>query len=244
MSYTVVAPISHYSFNDNAATTNVIAALGLDGTANFNTSDKTIAGKVSTALGFTSGNYITCGTVAANGWDLQVFSIAFWFKPLNNIDGNSGQQCATDAGSRVTVGFYPQAQGSDGELMGIYYNGGWKVTGTGITTWSNSTWYHVVYTVDTVNHVQKIYVNGVLINTTTETAVVSYSTARQCGFGREILNSIRHWLGGLDDMRIYDYVLVQADIDAIYNGGVGTPDSTIIISDEVSGFMTCMRGFW
>lgn len=168
---------------------------------------------------FDGNDEITLGNISDAGLDLQQASYSFWFTPKNTISGDSGEQYIIDIGSRSAVGLYLLEGGagaSNGELSAAYFDGtAQRGTNSGVTAFTAGTWYHVVYTLDTVGNEQKIYLDGVLKDTTTWSASVAYVTTRQAGYGAHILGSEDWFNGTLDDVLIYDRILTQEQVTAL-----------------------------
>ncbi|MFH1642807.1 MAG: LamG-like jellyroll fold domain-containing protein, partial [Nanoarchaeota archaeon] len=168
-------------------------------------------------------DYIDIGTIADVDLDLQQGTYAFWFSPVTSISGDSEEQFIVDIGSRVIVGFYLGSvtglgsTSTNGEISGMYYDGTNQLsTDSGITIWNADQWYHVVYTLDTVNDVQEIYINGELKNTTANSNPVEYVPSRKAGFGAEIINREDYFGGSIDEVRIYNRSLSAEEIQQLY----------------------------
>lgn len=80
-------------------------------------------------------------------------------------------------------------------------------------------WYHVVVTRSLTD--LKLYVNSTLINTTDATGTLPvYGTTPLAFIGNRNVN-LRPWNGIIDDLRIWDYALTQAEVDMV-NGVDGS----------------------
>jgi Concanavalin A-like lectin/glucanases superfamily/Secretion system C-terminal sorting domain len=81
------------------------------------------------------------------------------------------------------------------------------------TSHSNNTWYHYVCTYDGIT--SKIYKNGVLISS----AATTWNTANNSNIFRLGLTeqgSTGYFSGAIDDLKIYNYALSQADVTSLY----------------------------
>ncbi len=109
--------------------------------------------------------------------------------------GNSGEQ------GKVSFGF-------DGE--GIQWN--WHMV-TNTTVLDPNEWYHIVAVLGSSG--QKLYINGVeeASNPTTETSIINAGVwlGREMRFGNGRLNGV------LDEFRIYNRALSEAEIQELYN---------------------------
>ena len=107
-----------------------------------------------------------------------------------------------------------------GAKLTLYMTGG--VTVNGSTTLSNSTWYHVAFTVDVgVTDGVKFYVNGDPEDYT-GTSAASAPNGTNVGFnlGWNDVAS-RYWNCKIDELAFFHSALSASDISDIFNGGNG-----------------------
>jgi len=140
-------------------------------------------------------------------------SIALWINPdalshsgmrtilaLATSNDSSGIQIGTDLG-RPAIWRWGTSSGS----APVKYNG----------TWTDR-WYHMVYTYDTRAHT--LYVDGVLVGSAMNLPVTGTIGNAVLGcYDADLLGS-EMYEGLLDDLRIYDKVLSQAEIDRLQQG--------------------------
>jgi len=84
---------------------------------------------------------------------------------------------------------------------------------TGVTV-NGSTWYHIVLTHSSVDNINKVYVNGILIDT--------YTHALSSSTGMFIGCNYKHkdkFIGIIDELGVWDKVLTSTDVSALYNSG-------------------------
>lgn len=161
---------------------------GGDDTAKLNT------GLTPTGLGITSGPYtmtawVQLNTNATDDLDNMVFGGA--------ADNNNGQ---------LHNGFRDE----------VPHQGHWGNDTTGGTALVNdsSTWYHVAWTYSAAPGTQEIFVNGVLVATDTGKGAIS-GGGTELAIGWTGRDSNDAFNGKIDDVRIYDNVLSQAEIAAL-----------------------------
>jgi hypothetical protein len=77
-----------------------------------------------------------------------------------------------------------------------------------------NTWYFVFNTWDSQTKLQKVYVNGNLVGTHASGGLLQVISGTRSGGGLQV--GIGH-SGDIDDLRIYNRVLSDAEIQAIYN---------------------------
>ncbi len=83
-------------------------------------------------------------------------------------------------------------------------------------------WYHIVGVYDHEGHVQKIYRNGKLINTRStvgDTDIVTNDSPLKIGYG-EIASHFGHFIGKIDEVRIYNRVLTDGEISTLASQGM------------------------
>jgi sugar lactone lactonase YvrE len=124
---------------------------------------------------------------------------------------------------------FSYGQGSNSNAFGASYNAtvcelfGYANNLSVASANSNNTWYHFVYTYDGTN--ARIYKNGVLLTTVAKawnTLNSSNIFKLGIGVGNEFLFN-----GAIDDLKIYNYALGQADITSLYtNNTLSSSDFT------------------
>ena len=86
-----------------------------------------------------------------------------------------------------------------------------------VTTLLSDTWYHLACTYDT-SQGMKIYINGVLDNSNSNTGTISATaiTGRHIGTYQDLLNFFD---GNISMLSVYNRYLSQSDVDTLYNNG-------------------------
>lgn len=88
---------------------------------------------------------------------------------------------------------------------------------------NNGQWHHIAYTVDASTDVTQLYIDGVLVGTTT-TPTFTLPSFNNFEVGRLGRNSPTDaYAGSVDDLRIYDTVLSTSEIATLAQGAVGDP---------------------
>jgi len=116
----------------------------------------------------------------------------------------------------------------------------------GLSNYSTGTWYMVTTTYDGIHY--RLYVNGSLADEITCTGTVQTSDiplriGRRSGAGK-----YNNWFQGkIDDIRIYNRGLTQADIDLLFIEGehtviVSQPESKSVCADHSTSFSVCAGG--
>ncbi len=107
-------------------------------------------------------------------------------------------------------------------VSGLYHAGflsyrnshsGTEIAGTG--------WHHVVYTVDTTDDEQVVYIDGTPVETDNHTASIVYSNGNNTYIGRHGSLSTGFLHGKVDDARIYDRALTAVEVADLFAGNLG-----------------------
>jgi hypothetical protein len=145
---------------------------------------------------------------------VPVYTITFWFR----VDGGSGQRDIFSAYALgVQHGILLELSG-DGTLRYLHRyplgtGGGTNIYTT--TTYDDGAWYHaaMVKSVDTI----ALYINGELVDSTADTSEFNPGDAFGVALGclDDERGLARLLPGAMDDVRIYDRVMSQEEIQAI-----------------------------
>ena len=166
-------------------------------------------------------DWIECSGPTGNS---GAFSLALWI----NRDGSVSQVTTIASQYDVTASdrywFLQQKTFSTGNIFTTNPNpntSAGKVE-TETTFIANSgTWYHLVALHDAVAGEQRLYIDGVLVDSDTSTGF----QATTIGLSLGALDGIQFWSGKLDDVRQYDRAITQAEIThlATSRGVLGPP---------------------
>jgi len=93
-------------------------------------------------------------------------------------------------------------------------------------------WHHVAFSRDSVTGVVKVYVDGVLNSTATSATGVKTTPFASLGRIEDTGGTIDYFAGTMDDVRIYNRVLADAEVSTIKNiGQPVSPPATTYVSD-------------
>jgi hypothetical protein len=179
-----------------------------------------VEGNDGSALQFDGQNdYVNLGTLA----ELYIpgnYTYSAWFRVGEDINGDSGPQYLLCIGSRSDLVFgVEDGVGVDGDLSLHYYDTAlsFHAVGVGQTVWSSGDWHMVAGTKDSaVGH--KIYLDGELRNSDTNTNNDNYATSRMISLGARAWTGHQYYNGAIDDVRIYNRTLTQDEIQKIMRG--------------------------
>lgn len=116
------------------------------------------------------------------------------------------------------------------------------MTGLTVTSHFNTAdWQSIVATVDRTNDLMKIYVNGV---ESTGGGVDISNLTGNINPDKDLtisdLNFAQPARGRLDDFGIFDHVLSQSEVDAIYNGGTGQTLGAIYVPEPTTSLLSIL----
>ena len=189
-------------------------------------------GKYGNALSFDGANdYVNVPDAAS--LDLTSWTISAWIYPTS-LPSVTWKTILCKGGD--CTNYYLQTYGT--ELEGGFESpaGNWRRFRTTGAALQLNTWYHVAFTFDDATNTGKVYINGGERFSKTETAA-PVTTATPLRIGTDNWNE--NWSGLLDDLRIYNRALSQAEIQTEMNtplGGVPPPsfDFSLANSGNIS----------
>ena len=189
------------------------------------------------------GDYVGFGTPA----DLYLpdtYTYTAWFKPGEDIRGDSGAQYLLCIGSRSDLVFgVEDGVGVNGDLSLHYYDTdpGFHAIGVGQTSWHADEWHMVAGTKDATGH--KIYLDGALRSFDTNINQDNFggATTRMISLGARAWTGHQYFKGAIDDVRIYNKALTAEEILQVMGGNTavaGDPEpargATVDITDITS----------
>ena len=213
------SPIAYWTMDDNAANTTVVdsSGRGNHGTAQRNTSSLTAAGIIDGALTFNgSSDYVDCGS-STTLQGRQALTVSTWIngssyaKAMNMIVCGDKKNLDFCWGLRI-----------DNSVANFFIRAGNYYAATGPTLSANQ-WYHIVGVWNRTGGANnlRIYVDGSLAGTATVNADMDANTV-YVTIGRLYYPTINQYFNGLiDDVRIYNRVLSETEITALYNQAAG-----------------------
>jgi alpha-glucosidase (family GH31 glycosyl hydrolase) len=207
------ALVAHWTFDETSGAALDSSGNGFHGTI-VGTVTQGQAGKIGGAYLFSGAGWVDfgVGTVTTKVTNFPI-SISYWVQST----AAAATECAVWMGKRGSTTQYLQTGMKLGNANAAYRNTdfdnsvAWKDNGTTHTE-ADGAWHHIVavYPDTTVRH---IYVDGVLADSTTYTQAY-FTGTNQAAVGNNNRNSTPTdaFDGLIDDVRIYDHVLSDAEI--------------------------------
>ena len=197
----------HWKMNDNAASAVVVDDKGnQNGTATANTNTMSVAGKVNTALSFpnTTDNIDVTGVTIHDGDK----TVCAWFK---SSDSSWGQFAFDFATNRILFGWTSEIDGQ----MGVWASsGGWRNFGSPP---ADGAWHHVAWVFSGGN--VSCYVDASQYGSTqTFPAAAPTGTCKIASRYATYSGDWYDYNGDLDDFRVYERALTQAEIQTLATG--------------------------
>jgi len=155
------------------------------------------------------------------------YTYTAWFKVGTNINGDSGVQYLLCIGSRSDLLFgVEDGVGINGDLSLHYYDtaASFHAVGVGQTVWSSDEWHMVAGTKDSATG-HKIYLDGELKNSDTNTNNDNHATDRMISLGARAWTGHQYFNGTIDDVRIYNRALTLEEIREVMIGTLGLPSN-------------------
>lgn len=145
------------------------------------------------------------------------FSISVWLQPqLNSLYGAQALVVKSPPNSNYHASFWNYGSYLlNDKFMTGYSNTNFLVSNTSITF--NQCWYNYVFTYN--DGIWKMYINGVLEKSETSQnyRILQDGANSKIGIGRKGEASGDYYKGKLDEIRIYNRILSQAEVSAIYD---------------------------
>ena len=246
--------IDYSSSSTNLDTNNLPVYINTNGILNnFDLENCWVPGIVNNSLLFNGvNNYIYVEANALNGLNTilettpYMLSLSVWVNIPSNVAINSSYDIISNGGNLSLPGTYLlnlKDLTNNGKMVitsNIVVNGPSNINIVGTTKINDSTWHHIVETVDLSsgsNCVINLYVDGVLENTVNQSGVINLlqHNTIMTYFGSR--NGISNFFcGNMDELRFYKSILSQTEISQLYkygNPNVAT-NATMILSPNVN----------
>jgi len=203
--------VAHYLMNDTNGTTAVDIKGGYTGTGSYTANP---SGKINAALSFSGSNGIIKTAIPGFTGNTN-FSVSFWAKASGTSypENSNGVMISLGGdGSNSVAGLWVA-----GGTNNISFNNPSTVSSINMTVGS---WYHIVATYN--GTAVKLYVNDHLEAQTTTSINLGTEGSVRIGYCRDQARNWYHFLGSVDDVRIYSRELTSTEITQLYYGGSGT----------------------
>jgi hypothetical protein len=230
-----------WKFEEGTGTATTADSSGNANTMTLNSAPSWVTGKIgSFALHFDgSDTYLNKSSGFTNipVHGTTGYSVAFWVKSAQNANE---QGCYSEGnGSSATPFFKLGSDTANNKLDVFLRNDAGTIAISHVkstTVVFDNTWHHVTWTDS--NGTAKAYIDGVLDGTTFNYTPPGGITLNQVGIGCLMrATAALILLGDLDEVRVYNRVLAQADVTDLFNytGAAGSTPLTFTGTDSLAG---------
>jgi hypothetical protein len=212
--------VAYYPFNGNA---NDESGNNYDGTVFGATLTSDRFGNVNSAYEFDGiDDYINVGDPIDGGLDLGAndWSISAWaFETTDSTHPPGGLVVKHSSGNDKEYSLQINSFGELEEVtVGIERDGNDSAVYTDSSGIQHSLWYHLVATFEASSRNVNIYVNSNIAPVLGSILALPDTFSAELEIGR-IAYLPSYFKGLIDDIRIYDRILIQAEIDSLFNEG-------------------------
>jgi hypothetical protein len=217
--------VGYYPFNGNANDESGSGYNALSVTAVL-ASDR--FGNASSAYHFDGGAQV----LLPNAFQYQSMTISAWFNSWQDgCDRTIFTEYANSANWFKLFENYRDAHVGSYLWINGTYNNAW-ILNDGVNNAPLNRWNFVCVVVDQASNVAKEFVNGQLLQTvsTKNYSLPDLGTVTVTAIGRSYDTSTDHFVGEIDDVRLYDRALSEQEIGALYHEGgwqCGTVEGTV-----------------
>jgi len=237
--------VVHYKMNDDAATKVIVDNTTInDGYSYRNTNTISTSGKINTALEFDGVDDFVYSESELIGLSNSTQTFSLWYNA-------SSLPAGAVTNSILTLG---KNDSEDNVTMILKFTGNKETVVLANIASSNcdnvlqgdsdlvaGVWY--LYTVVQDSSSVKLYRNGELLDTAVCYGEFKYGLdwSHQLVLGKYVGGALNRFNGTIDDVRVYNRSLTQAEVQLIYNSGIGTEE--ILYPNDVS-FDVGNLGIW
>lgn len=153
-------------------------------------------------------DWIECSGPTGNSGS---FSLSMWVNRSASISTATTVAAQYDTSASDRYWFVQQKSFSTGNTFVTYpvaSTSSGRVDSETTSAPSTGTWYQLTALYDSAAGEQRLYIDGVLVDTDTSTGF----QATTIGLSLGSLDGTQNWAGKLDDVRLYDRALTQAEI--------------------------------
>ena len=173
-------------------------------------------------------DYVNCGTLNLSGSTLTMecwVNVSDFSASIDNV-GNIATVMGTEIGGGDTalLRFGDVGPSSANNIQFVLFIGGGQIKLNGSYEFSDDTWYHLAATYNGSQMI--LYVNGIVDETRNQTG--NFISNDTFYFGNS-LNENRYFTGQMDDVRIWNDVRTQTEIqNNMYNELTGSEDNLVV----------------
>jgi hypothetical protein len=137
------------------------------------------------------------------------------FQPTSGVEEIINMSVAT---YRLTIGWVTNSPWPQGPTVMYGNSNHWSGPNPSGMSGNTTTWYHVVYSIPSYNGTPSVWINGTSVTMTNNGGGHGGTAGWAIGSNG---NGGEWWNGKIDQLRFFNRELTQANVNTLYNGGVG-----------------------
>ncbi len=210
--------VAGYGFDEDSGTT-ALDSSNLGNTGTISGATRTPNGRIGGALDFDGVNDIV-NIADSSSLDLtSAMTLSAWVRP-DVLNGSWRTLIFKERPGGVVYGLYAQ-EGNPLPLGQMTVGTSTDARVRGTSQLPLSTWTHLAYTYDGTQ--QRLWLDGQLVATSAQTGAMPQSTGA-LRIGANLIYGAERFDGLIDEVRVYNRALPQAEIEADMNTSVSEPD--------------------
>ena len=196
-----------------------------------NNTTASAAGKISNGADFESTNSEYLNITDANQVGLDItgdLSFATWVYLESDFSANGGAMMYKWGSGSASYGLvYTDISTVNKIRFQGYVDGSNNIPLDWTYTLNTATWYHIVFRLDVIGHASgngtgELFINGTSQGTVTNTSLTSLFNGTGAFSLSSLGSGVQWYWDGLEDIsEIYNRLLTNAEITALYNSGAG-----------------------
>lgn len=104
-------------------------------------------------------------------------------------------------------------------VQGFYFDGTNFQFTTASEDLAGTGWHHVLFYIDDTNDLQKIFIDGIEVGSSTNTTSINYTSGTNTEIGRHPTNNAYDYDGRIAEVAVWSTILSQDEIEALGKGG-------------------------
>jgi hypothetical protein len=189
-------------------------------------------GQIAGGLQFDGNDYLSTGGVDLSQWLGGTATMAFWIN-TTQVGNNTAWQAPGISGVEVAGGANDVFWGwidASGSIRISAANGSAASSSVPV---NDGDWHHIALQRDSSNGAVGVFVDGVISDTAVSTSGLMTTAFTSIGRIEDTGGSPNHFVGELDDLRIYSRLLSEVEIEALAAFDVVAPRvQSVVISGE------------
>jgi hypothetical protein len=221
----------HLDENPAISGTSMIDTSGNNNHGTLTTNDGGTNKSISDAIYSTGINLNSGGDyILANGVSSDIansdFTVMFWAK----MDSSSPQEFVLGINQNNGNNKFLLGHGSGNANLQLYDTNAWKNTGNTLTA---GKWHLIGFTLDTINNLAEVYLDGESVLTFTSTTTIISTDSFAIGMEYDGSSPSDFWTGDIDEIGVWNTKLSDQTIKNMYHRGTSKINLSIKTCDDI-----------